>query len=390
MKNILQINLIKKSIYRILEKYASLITQMQKSNLREWHRVIIFCQSNLGDALFTTPAIRALRQQKPNAQIDLVADVYNSEIYERNPNLDHMMIWDRRLNRKRDFGYLIAKIKEIRFGSYDVAVFLELAPDNYMFQSLVALLAGIKERIGIDPVGMSKFLNKIVSIKEEVYWPIVYGDIVQYIGDSLNGTEMDIFPSKEDQCEVDDLLGELGIKPELETIIAVQTGAMNYGVRKNWGDEKFKELIKRVDREYGPLTFLLTGAKHESERINKILGGARSRGFNISGKLSFRAHAPLLRYCDLLVTNDTAILHLGIINKMPIVAIFGPTGPQKIVPEQYPMIKIVRKELSCSPCYKTNRNCLSWYKCINPIREKCLNDISVDDVVSASSHFLNS
>lgn len=376
-------NSIKNIVFRIIEYYVYFKKLIPFAKVNKWQKIIIFCQDNLGDALFTTPAIRALRLENKNAIIDLVADQRNLEIYLDNPHVNKIYVWNRRLSYKKDLRYLLTKAKEIRKCDYDLALFFEIEPTICNFQALVSAFAGIKIRIGVNPLGEVHYLSKIVPLYEKKYLPEVYGDIIKTIGATFEDSTMEIFPSKRNETEVKQLLYEIGVNPENEKIIVVHTGAMYYGLRKNWGDEKFIKLIKRLDG-VGNFTFLLTGSQDEKERIDKLIPQEMIRIINIAGKLSIKGTLLLTKLCQLLITCDTMILHLGVINNASVAAIFGPTNPIKILPKDKKNIRIIQKNLGCVPCVVSNAKRRhkneGWNFCTNPHKSQCLNDLSVEEV----------
>lgn len=396
LDDLITLKLIKKKLknflFSLIEHYVFFKSLFSWRNLEKCGRIIIFCQDNLGDALFTTSAIRSLRRAYADVKIDLVADEYNIEIYKNNPYLDKIYIWNRKFILKRDLGYLLRKRKEIKKGNYNIALFFEISPQICNFQAVVSALAGIKKRIGLNPMSEVKYLTHVVKLQEEKYWPEVYGDIIGILGVELDAAAMDINISNMHQMKVEQLLSQLGIDYTKEKLIVIHTGAMNYGIRKNWGDIKFIHLIRKINNS-GKYTFLLTGTDKDSERINKILPLEGISIFNIAGKLTIQGTAALLRMCILLITGDTLLLHLGVITKIPIVAIFGPTNFRRMIPTTSKKIKVVRKALPCSPCHKSNRKRTSktegWNFCSYSNREQCLDELSVDEVFSACEDILN-
>jgi len=89
----------------------------------------------------------------------------------------------------------------------------------------------------------------------------------------------------------------------------------------------------------------------------------------LTGKTHLLQLAALLERCHLLVSNDTGTMHVATGVNTPVVAIFGSTNPITTGPWG-DVHRIVRKDLSCSPCLKR----------ICPIDHQCMDLITVEEV----------
>jgi ADP-heptose:LPS heptosyltransferase len=281
--------------------------------------------------------------------------------------------------------YLIEKTVELRRANYDIALFLEIEPSMRRFQALAAALAGIGTRVGLDLRKETRFLTRIVPLDREKYWPEVFGDVIRAVGFSLDSTAMALDSAEEDARKADRLIRDASDGRDAMTVVVIHATANNWGLRKNWGDDNFSELIDRIRSWRGDCLIFLTGVESERSRIEKLCSGNSERVQNLAGRLSVREMLALLSRSDLLITGDTLALHLGVIAKTRTIAIFGPTDPLRILPRDRNQgrIRVVRKALACSPCHGTNRMGDPTKKlnfCTNPAREQCLNELSVDDV----------
>jgi heptosyltransferase-2 len=93
---------------------------------------------------------------------------------------------------------------------------------------------------------------------------------------------------------------------------------------------------------------------------------------DFSGKLSLLETAALLDRADLLVTNDTGVMHMAAALKTPVVALFGPTSGQLgFTPFRAPSI-VIEKDLGCRPCsYHGSRRCpKSHFNCMRFIESE--------------------
>ena len=144
---------------------------------------------------------------------------------------------------------------------------------------------------------------------------------------------------------------------------------------KRWPTERWSELTKRLIASRSDLRFALLGGPDDGF-LNKIADElGEERVFNGVGRLTLTESASLLSGCQLLIANDTGLLHVADRLQMPLIAIIGPTafgypsGPHAKVAE------VPRRELSCKPCSKDGRDA-----CRNREKLKCLNEVSVAQV----------
>ncbi|MBM4308848.1 MAG: glycosyltransferase family 9 protein, partial [Deltaproteobacteria bacterium] len=150
-------------------------------------------------------------------------------------------------------------------------------------------------------------------------------------------------------------------------LIGINPGAA-YGLAKCWHPDRFAELGRRLCERW-KATALIFGREEERSMADRILKSLGGGGIDFTGKTHLLQLAALLERCRLLVTNDTGTMHVASAVGTPIVAIFGSTDPVATGPWGDGHV-VVRKEVSCSPCFK--RVC--------PTDHRCMEGITVDEV----------
>ncbi len=96
---------------------------------------------------------------------------------------------------------------------------------------------------------------------------------------------------------------------------------------------------------------------------------------NLVNKTTLAQAASILIKCNLLLTNDTAFMHLAAVIGTPTLSIFGPTDPRNLAPRG-PEHRSIKSSLPCSPCYerKGYLNCKS--ECMEEITwERVYNEV---------------
>jgi ADP-heptose:LPS heptosyltransferase len=132
---------------------------------------------------------------------------------------------------------------------------------------------------------------------------------------------------------------------------------------KRWPIEHWQELVRLLPEA----SFAILGGP-EDQFVDAIVQIDRKRCLNFAGRLTLAQSSTLLKYADLVIANDTGILHVSDQMDRPTIALIGPTA------FGYPSHASSATEeihLSCKPCTKDGRG-----KCINSLYKRCLVDLS--------------
>jgi len=167
-----------------------------------------------------------------------------------------------------------------------------------------------------------------------------------------------------------------------DLVIGLNTGSGDTWPLKKWTIEGFAGLIDRLHNQLNAKIILLGGRyeiernyelfkRHLMDRHYKIQSQAQTPVIDATGDNSIHEFAHLINLCDVIVTGDTAALHLALVLKKPVVALFGPTSAAEI--DLFGRgIKIISK-IPCVTCY--NRKCDK--------KPNCMDLITVEEVFNA-------
>lgn len=159
-------------------------------------------------------------------------------------------------------------------------------------------------------------------------------------------------------------------------LVAICPGA-SYGSAKRWPARRFAALAMELIAAQRA-TIVLVGGSAERNIGCEIAGLVRAPLLNSIGQTTLREALALLATCDLVVSNDSGLLHMAVAAGRPTVALFGPTDPDRTGPRGGDTA-IIRKPVPCSPC--------EWREC--PIDHPCMNRLSVDEVYDTVLERLN-
>ncbi|ACI20222.1 MULTISPECIES: lipopolysaccharide heptosyltransferase II [Thermodesulfovibrio] len=311
----------------------------------------------LGDAVMSLPAVRAIRKLHPTSNISILIKEKIADLFRWENTIDEVIIYSEGFTGK------IKTIKELKNKKFKRAYLLQNALDA----ALITTVAGIPERVGWNRDCRRIFLTHPVPYHGEdrkIHHIDYFFEIPKRFNPSLLPDYPWINPSLKER-----LSARKELKNLKRPILALSPGA-KYGDTKKWEAEKFIEVSKKFIGEYGSV--VLFGSQGEDLEIKD------SGIYNFIGKTSLRELICLLAECDILLCNDSGIMHLGYALGVPLVAIFGSTSPELTGPPKFAG-KVIRAQVECSPCFKN--------RCPDI---KCMKSIEVEDVWSALNEIIPS
>jgi len=299
-----------------------------------------------GEVLLTTPAIRSLRKAFPKAEIDYLVGMRASEILSDNHNIDNLIIVDEKIFIKPDVIPLIKLMSRIRKRDYDLCV---LFHHTFLFVFLFRIALNCV-LVGIDRKGEGGLLDISVEYGENHHQADEYLGTVLKLG-----------------CKRDNLGLEISI-PENEIIVAKKMLTKyrligRYIVIAPGGGENPKTkmpkklmpliLWRKLLLHLLPLNMqiVIIGGMRDIQRARK-LSSISSNIINLTGITNIMESSVIIKRASLIITNDSLPLHIASALKIPTVAIFGPTSPNRYGPYENDRFLLIKPNVSCAPCYK--------------------------------------
>jgi heptosyltransferase-2 len=336
-------------------------------------KLLVRATNWIGDAVMSLPAIRAIRQVFPHAEIVLAARPWVADVYARESSIDRVLLYPtpKNFHDRRSFA------AQLRAGQFDCAILLQNAFDA----ALIAWMAGIPERIGYRRDGRSLLLTRAIPVPEPGEIPrherFYYFELLRRTG------LIDRFPASESiqlegneaarQSGADSLRG-MGIHAP---VIGISPGAA-YGTAKRWIPERFAAAAHSF--EQAAPAVLVFGSGGERDVCEQVAAESRRLhmdAHNLAGQTTLKEFMDLTAACRLFLTNDSGSMHLASALGVPTVAIFGATDDTTTGPAS-PLARVVREQVECSPCLL--REC--------PIDHRCMTRVSVDRVAAAGLELL--
>jgi len=252
----------------------------------------------------------------------------------------------------------------------------------------MTVLAGIPERYGFFDSNLKKpgkFLHGKAEWQPNVDRFIAdnYLDIPRLNGWQGADTSLDFYLTDAEQSEADHLLVNQGLT-EQDFFMVAPGGGVNPRqnvFEKRWGTDKFIELCSLLSSSYR-LPIILTGSMQEIPLGEEIATRASGNIINMVGKISFRQAAGFVKRSRMLISNDSAIMHVAVAFNRKSLAIFGPSNPKSLLPAS-DINQWISSGVDCSPCY-----CNSIFQGCDHLR--CMTELSADRVLERIDKMLDS
>lgn len=306
-------------------------------------KILVFQTAFLGDVVLTLPMIQRLQRAYPTAEIDVVTTPAAADLLRNHPAISTIIHYDKRKAQSGLRG-IIAMAIFLQRRSYDLAI----APHRSLRTALILALAGIPERIGFSTASGKFLYHRLVRYVKEHHEIERDIDLLSAIGISPDRKELpSLFPSDADEEFISKFLFEHEVADQ-QRMIAIAPGSV--WATKRWPAERFAHLaVMLADAGY---EILIIGGKEDRDLAQSVVATAKHKHiYDTSGQLTLLQSAELIGRCRVLVTNDSAPLHMGVAMGTPVAAIFGATVPAfGFGPYGEKDIVIETNGLTCRPC----------------------------------------
>jgi heptosyltransferase-2 len=316
---------------------------------------LVIQTSFLGDTVLTTPLLAQLANRGP---VDVVTTPASAALLANHPAVRTIIPYDKRGDDRGLVG-LWRLARQLRDNRYDVAL---LAQGSWRSAAL-AWLAGVPSRIGFDTSAGRLLYSKRVPYRDDLHHAARLLMLARPNGREPLPDELrpSLAPGPREREEVDRLLAAAGVRAD-ERLVGVAPGSV-------WGTKRWPYYSELARLLVDDARIVVLGSANDSELAEAILSAAPN-AIDATGQLSLLASAELVGRCGVLVTNDSAPLHLASAMQTPTVAIFGPTVPEFGFGPLAPRASVVgHDELPCRPCdrHGPQRCPLGHFRCMREL-----------------------
>ncbi len=327
-------------------------------NLSKVNRILIVRLSSLGDILLTTPFIRSFKNQHPNITIDFLVRKQFEDAVKFNPHLDSV------ISIKNNDNIDLVK-SELKNRNYDLTIDLQ---NNFRSRKITKNIS--PKIVRFKKPNLDKFLLvnfKINRLKNIIPIPVRYSKTISNFSLDNNGLELFI-----DESVKSNIIGE-------KRIIGICPGSVHK--TKMWQENYFIELGKKLSKDNYQVVLL--GGKSDRKvcsEINKSIPGS----VDLSNDNKLFETAVNMKKCEIIICNDSGLMHTALAVKRPVVSIFGSTVKEfGFAPYGGKSLVLENNSLSCRPCSHIGRS-----EC--PKKHfKCMLQVTPDYVYQKTKEFIS-
>ncbi len=310
----------------------------------------------LGDVVLTTPLLSALARR--DGPVDVVTTPAAAPLLEGHPAVGRVIRYDKR-GADAGLAGLWRLGAALRGTGYRRAVL----PHRSWRSAALALLADIPERAGF--AGAAPALTYSLRVPRAREGHEVERLLALAGPDASPAPEVALGLAPADRAAADAWLAARGIEPGF---VALAPGSI-------WGTKRwpyYPELAAALGRPV-----VVIGSRDDAELAAAVVAAAPGRAHSATGELDLRTAAALLGRASVLVTNDSAPLHLATAAGTPVVALFGPTVPAQGFGPRGAADRTLGVTLGCRPCSDHGPQVCPL------VHHRCMRDLPVEQVVRA-------
>ena len=320
-------------------------------------RILIIGPSNIGDAILASDVIRALVSTFPSAHVTLVVGARAKALFVEDPRIHSLVDADA-------FNTLAGR--------------LTLAHALWRYHPhLVVDLRHTLYPILLKPLHAWRYLRQpprtLRHMRERQVWKLRAQIPSIRIAEAPGDHAGSLWLGAKDRAHIDGLWRRWDLD-QTRRLVVICPGARSH--IKRWTTEGVAEVADRLiakDRA----TVVFSGEPDEEPVIEEIRGLMDQTAHSAVGITTIRQAAALMQRAQLVITNDSASLHLASALRIPTIAIFGPTDETKYGPTA-PQQRVIRRRLFCTPCEQA----------LCRFNHECMRFISANEVYQAAVELL--
>ena len=321
-------------------------------------RILVMGPSWVGDMVLAHSLFQVIKQQQPDAVIDVAAPAWTMPLLDRMPEVSGKIALPFKhgqlaLRERIRFG------RSLRANAYQQAILLT----NSLKSAILPMAAGIPRRTGYLGEWRYGLLNDIRPLDKQAL-PRTVDRFVNLglppatpLPTSLPDPHL-----KADRTKAAETLARLNHAEPRKPVIGLCPCA-EYGEAKRWPAEYYAEVANRALAQ-GNEVWLFGSDKDAlvTASINRLTQG---RCLDLGGRTRLGEAVDLMALCDTVVSNDSGLMHVAAALGVKVIAVYGSSDPHH-TPPMSPQADVLWLGLDCSPCFK--RTCpLGHLNCLRQI-----------------------
>lgn len=333
-------------------------------------KILVTFLMHLGDLTLTTPFIHALRKAAPDSHITFLADEKLKDVVLHNPYLDEVITIDKK-GRDNSILALMACARKLSGMNFDVLI--NLHPNERC--SFICALTKCKVKAGTTHTIFKPMWDVFTPLNRKIHAADMYLDVLTQLGvKNLEHNGLEIFPSDEHFKNAEEFWRNHGVFGS-DKLIGFNIGSAV--VTKRWAPERFAQVADHfAEKGYKPVFF---GGTMDEEMVQGAISFMKTTPVVATGSFTIGTLAAAMGRCSLIITNDSGPMHVAISQKVPIVAMYGPSSPKLYGPYTKDAT-IVTAQPPCLGCASGMK-----HKCDDM---QCMTRLYVEQVIEAAEKML--
>jgi heptosyltransferase-3 len=334
--------------------------------------ILLIQLGDIGDVLLTFPAIRALKENFPRADVFVAVREKARELIEECPWAAGVIsVNEEKRSWMEEWSYQAKFFSILRSHHFDLAFDMKTGDRG----AILALLSGAKQRIGLYARDGKLWRNRVFT---HLALPVQapgrhmaehYLGLLEEYGIKTDHVWPELVPSEARLRDARALLKQQGV-PSDRPIIALQPFSL--WPYKEWGMKKYVRLIQWLISHR--LSVIVTGSGEERAKADELMKECPSSTYNLAGKTPIGILPAVFRLCKLFIGVDSAGMHIAAATGIPTISLFGPSSSTDWAPRGKGHL-VVRKDLPCVPCQDKG--------CEDSGVSRCLDELTFEEVQDA-------
>lgn len=349
--------------------------------------ILIINVSGIGDFVESAAALQSIRSSLPKSHISLLTSSRVFEYAKTCPYVDE--VFEFPVTHGKGFASSISAISKIlniikclRKREYDTAVNLYNISSWSGALRMFALIKSLKVSysMGRNTHGKGFFYDYKLEddVSQKKNQAQYYNDLAEIITNNSTAISATLWRSIEDKNDIDSLFNELNIYSS-DLFILINAG-YDRSTRR-WDPKRFAEVADHFVKNHSA-KILITGSKSESHIADDIINTMTSKAHNIAGRSSISGLIELISRAKLLISTNSAAIHIAGIENTPFVCASGSSDIYRSRPSgDDNKIEMVSKKIECNPC--------TYIECPEKHFMKCMDMIDTVDIINAAENMIN-
>jgi len=291
-------------------------------------RVLALSPGGIGDQILFFPTLLGLKKRYPQLTLDVVVESRSQGAYE----VCHAVhrAWTFNFKNDPSLGEWVDLIGGIRERNYDAILAVGRSPGV----AFLLWLTGVRTRVGYNSTSIAnQLLTNPVSLRQDQYAGQMYYDLLQGFGVSGTAPLPSLTLRPEDAAWAEQQILQLNLDPERLLLLHPGASALakQKGIAKTYPAQKWATAVAQLLEKQPDYQVVVVSGPDDADLVTALQRQLGNRALFINppslGKL-----AALTARTSLLWCVDSAPMHLGVATGRRLVALFGPTDPQRLLP----------------------------------------------------------